>query len=214
MMKKRILIVGAPSLSGGGVAHILAERLSQDLFPMSVEVTNNMPFPVAFPEIGPILLQQAADLENCKAVVDITSIPAFVRLATNIEALAEHHQFPEAMYFRLPEVEEEEPAVSAAEPVADDPPADAVQSTGDLPPDSGQGNGATDSGETGAGEIPNLDLFDSENTPPPDSSNEGKTPAEEGTAVDGAGADAGGPAVGEETPPKRAGRPRKNKDAD
>lgn len=189
-MKKRILIVGAPSLSGGGVAHILAEKLSQEAFPLSVEVTNNMPFPVAFPEIGPVMLHQAADLENCKAVVEISGIPAFVRLVTNVEALAEHHQFPEAMYFRLPDVEEEPAAV--ADKLEGDPPLEDVQPQQvKLPPNPDQ---ATQSEEQGQGDVSDTDPPES---PPPTS-----------------GDDAGGDASAEEAPPKRVGRPRKNKDAD
>ena len=128
----RIIVVGAPSLTGGGVAHLLAEKLASLSFPAAVEVENRMPFQISLTEISAAFLQPAADLDNCKTEAEVRALPELIRLATNIEAIAEHHRFPEALILRFPGLEDDAAPVIPADVLdAQVPPSEPEAPTGE-----------------------------------------------------------------------------------
>lgn len=145
----KTVVVGAPSLTGGGVAQLLAAALSGLQWPVEVTVENRFPFAFGFPEAGGLLLKQVADLENCKGSGSIASMPALVRMLTNIESVAEAHRAPEAVILTFPGVLDgevvEEPATeppATSESIAEAP------VTGDAP------EGSQDTGAAGTGDQP------------------------------------------------------------
>ena len=120
----RIVIVGAPSLTGEAVAQILAAQFSAEDFPLVVEIENRMPFPVPLTEAGGILLGHVADLDNAKGRGEFQNIGQMVRCLTSIEQLAEHHGYPEALilHFATPEGEQDSLDLGTAELLPIDPP--------------------------------------------------------------------------------------------
>jgi hypothetical protein len=124
----KTVVVGAPSLTGGGVAQLLADALSGLQWPVEVTVENRFPFAFGIPEAGGLLLKQVADLEHCKGSGSIASMPALVRMLTNIESVAEAHRAPEAVILTFPGVLDgevvEEPATeppATSESIAEEP---------------------------------------------------------------------------------------------
>lgn len=132
---KKIIVVGAPSLTGGGVARQLAEALGGvvEVWPAEVLVENRFPFPYSLPEVGRMYLQQVADRDNCQGRGFISSLADLTNLVTNIEAVAEAHGTPEAVILTFG---------TEDAPELDEAPQDA------LPPASdGEGTGANDSAD-------------------------------------------------------------------
>lgn len=145
----KTVVVGAPSLVGGGVAQILAVALADLQWPVEVTVENRFPFAFGIPEAGGLLLKQVADLEHCKGTGSIASMPDLVRMLTNIESVAEAHRAPEAVILTFPGILEGEEAGDAAtdpqgtsEPIVDDQ--NSVVST----------DGTQDAGAVGSGDQP------------------------------------------------------------
>ena len=142
----KVIVVGAPSLTGGGLAHQLAEALAGvvEVWPAEIEVENRFPFPYSLPEVGRMYLQQVADRDNCRGRGFVSSLADITNLVTNIEAVAEAHGTPEAVILTFGFQD----APAQEEPLPD------LQEAPAIPPSpAGEGEDAGDSGaESGSDE--------------------------------------------------------------
>lgn len=113
----RIVIVGAPSLTGEAVAQALAAQFSAEDFPLTVEIENRMPFPIPLTEAGGIVLGHVADLGSAKGSGEFKTLGQMVRCLTSIEQLAEHHGFPEALVLHFADRPNEPPLLDPSAPI-------------------------------------------------------------------------------------------------
>lgn len=176
----KTVVVGAPSLTGGGAAQLIADALTGLQWPVEVTVENRFPFAFGIPEAGGLMLKQVADLEHCKGTGSIASMPDMVRMLTNIESVAEAHRAFEAVILTFPVALDGE----VVEDPATEPPATS-ESIVEAPVTGDATDGTQDTGAADTGDQPQEGSTDT---------GDGEKPAD-----DGAGA----------TEAKRRGRPPK-----
>lgn len=129
-MARTVIVVGAPSLTGGGIARQIAEALKGvvEVWPAEIHVENRFPFPYGLPEVGRMYLQQVADRDGCQGSGFVSSLADLTNLVTNIEAVAEAHGAHEAVILTFGAEDAQAPQEEPASPLAvEDPPAPPVE---------------------------------------------------------------------------------------
>lgn len=100
-MSDNTMILGAPSLRGEDARETLNARLAGLKFPLTLQVTNRLPFHVSFPAAGGLYLRPSAHDGSVKPAVfgDAATLARFV---TDVQAIASLNEAPVALEVVFP----------------------------------------------------------------------------------------------------------------
>jgi predicted nucleotidyltransferase len=114
-MTKRIVEIGAPSITGKSACVLCAEAFADAAFPLTIEVKNHMPRAASFPEVGLFLGSTMRGEQKSTGRAVVSDPDLLTRFASSIEQVATLNRYKLAVTIaEVDESGEQEPAGEAA----------------------------------------------------------------------------------------------------